>query len=245
MRWLRRHPEIDVVIMTHEVSKGLAGAGGDDRPRKISASSRPQVLPAQRAPRDRDQGHAGEADRRSSSAWRGRSVAAAGPAGPQCSSPRRVALAVADPRRRRRGPALAALPGRGHERPDVLAGVCYPALGGVLVDRDAGTSRLSRLRGDRPTEVIEPLERHAPAVAQVHDRMGAWHPEHVAGSADLEVRDLRPAEGRDAADERTRPTSSAEGRGRGCRSRRPCRRRSCSCRRRDSRGRPASPADRG
>ena len=137
MRWLRRHPEIDIVFVTHEASKGLAGPVATIEPRKVLGFQ--QTF--KRYPRNvrrviviADTPTASQAQ----FDCLARAVSAAlAPAGPQCAAPRRVALALPDA-------AVTAAAGLRSRRYRVLdmndlmcsASECYPALGGVLVNRD-------------------------------------------------------------------------------------------------------------
>jgi hypothetical protein len=137
MRWLRQHPEIDVVFVTHEVSKGLAGPKATTEPRKILGFQ--QTF--KRYPRNvrrviviADTPTATQAQ--FDCLARAVRVAVA-PAGPQCASPRRLALALPDA-------AVTAAIGlrspryRALDMNDLMcsASECFPALGGVLVNRD-------------------------------------------------------------------------------------------------------------
>jgi hypothetical protein len=137
MRWLRQHSEIDAVFVTHEVDKGLAGPVATIEPRKILGFQ--QTF--KRYPRNvrrviviRDTPNAKQAQ----FDCLARAVTAAqAPAGPQCASPRQVALALPDA-------AVTAAVGLRSPRYRVVdmndlmcsPSVCYPALGGVLVNRD-------------------------------------------------------------------------------------------------------------
>ncbi|MEA2191620.1 MAG: hypothetical protein QOI73_1741 [Solirubrobacteraceae bacterium] len=161
MRWLRRHPEIDVVFVTHEVSKGLAGPSATIEPRKVLGfqqtfkryprSVRRVIViadtPAVRQAQLDCLAHA--------------VTAAAAPAGPQCASPRRVSLALPDA-------AVIAAAGLRSPRYRVIdmndlmcsPNTCYPALGGVLVNRDTAghlTNTFARTMRTTLLRRLEPL----------------------------------------------------------------------------------------
>lgn len=138
-RWLRHHPEIDFVIATAEVDKGLPGPVATIEPRKLRGFQ--QTF--KRFPRNvrrvivlRDTPSATGAQ----FACLARVVRAAlAPAGPQCASPRRLALAVPDAAVN----AALGLHSPRYQAVDMTdlmcsATLCYPALGGVLLNFDLG-----------------------------------------------------------------------------------------------------------
>ena len=139
MRWLGRHPEIDFVITTAEVDKGLPGPVSTIESRKFRGFQEMY----KRFPRNvrrvivlRDTPNAtgttfdclGRAAR-----------AAVAPAGPQCATPRGAALSVPD------AAVNAALAlhqprYRAVDMTDLMCSAtdCYPVLGGVLLNFDVG-----------------------------------------------------------------------------------------------------------
>ena len=161
MRWLRRHPEIDVVFVTHEVSKGLAGPRATIEPRKILGFQQtfkryPRSVRRVIVIRDTPGIKQAQFDCLARAV-----LVAAGPAGPQCSSPRRVALAEPDA-------AVAAVAGLRSARyqavdmNDLMCSPsnCFPALGGVLVNRDiAGhlTNTFARTMRAQLLRRLEPM----------------------------------------------------------------------------------------
>jgi hypothetical protein len=139
MRWLRRHPEIDVVITTAEVDKGLPGPAATIESRKLRGFRQTfKHMPrnVQRVIVLRDTPNATPAQ----FTCLDRVVRAAlAPAGPQCALPRRQALAVPDAAVN----AAASLHSARYQAIDLTdlmcsPGACYPALGGVLLNFDVG-----------------------------------------------------------------------------------------------------------
>jgi hypothetical protein len=161
MRWLRHHPEIDVVFVVHEVDKGLAGPEVTIEPRKILGFQQtfkryPRSVRRVIVIRDTPSATQAQFD------CLKRAVSAAqAPAGPQCSSPRRVALGLPDA-------AVVAAVGLRSPRyqfvdmTDLMcsASDCYPALGGVLVNRDVAghlTNAFARTMREQLLHRLEPL----------------------------------------------------------------------------------------
>ncbi len=139
MRWLRQHPEIDVVIVTAEVDKGLPGPAETIERRKLRGFKKtfkrfPDNVQRVIVLRDTPNASGPTFD------CLDRVVRAAlAPAGPQCALPRRQALPVPD------AAVNAALGLRSFryqavDLTDLMcsATVCYPALGGVLINFDVG-----------------------------------------------------------------------------------------------------------
>jgi hypothetical protein len=161
MTWLRRHHEIDFVIVTAEVDKGLPGPVATIEPRKVAGFQRT----FKRFPRNvrrvivlRDTPNATP----QTFACLDRVVREAlAPAGPQCATPRRTALLVPDA-------AVAAATGLRSSRysavdmTDLMCSptICYPALGGVLLNMDVGghmTLAFARTMKRQLLHRIEPL----------------------------------------------------------------------------------------
>jgi hypothetical protein len=139
MRWLRHHPEIDFVITTAEVDKGLPGPAATVELRKLRGFQQtfkrfPGHVRRVIVLRDTPNATGATFD------CLARVVRAAlAPAGPQCASPRGQALRVPDA-------AVNAAVGLHSPRyqavdmTDLMCSVtlCYPALGGVLLNFDVG-----------------------------------------------------------------------------------------------------------
>jgi hypothetical protein len=167
MRWLRQHPEIDVVFVTHEVSKGLAGPKATIEPRKILGFQ--QTF--KRYPRNVQRviviGDTPTATQAQFDCLARVVLAALAPAGPQCASPRRAALALPD------AAVIAAL-GLGSSRYRVLdvndlicsASECYPALGGVLVNRDIAGHLTNAFAHTMRRQVLQRLEPMLPPLKE-------------------------------------------------------------------------------
>jgi hypothetical protein len=161
MRWLRQHTEVSVVFVVHEADKGLAGSAATIEPRKILGFQQtfkryPRSVRRVIAIRDTPSATQAQFD------CVARAVAAAqAPAGPQCASPRRVALSLPD---------AAVIASAGLRSPryqsvdmtDLMcsASDCYPALGGVLVNRDVAghlTNAFARTMREQLLHRLEPL----------------------------------------------------------------------------------------
>ncbi len=139
MRWLRQHPEIDVVIVTAEVDKGLPGPAATIERRKLRGFKKtfkrfPDNVQRVIVLRDTPNASGPTFD------CLDRVVrAAVAPAGPQCALPRRQALPVADAAVN----AALAMHSPRYQTVDMTdlmcsPSVCYPALGGVLINFDVG-----------------------------------------------------------------------------------------------------------
>ncbi len=161
MRWLRQHSEIDVVFVIHEVDKGLDGPVATIEPRKILGFQ--QTF--KRYPRNvrrviviRDTPNAKQAQ---FDCLKRAVLAAQAPAGPQCTLPRRDALQVPD------AAPIAALGLRSPryrvvDMNDLMCTPteCYPALGGVLVNRDVAghlTNVFTRTMHTQLSRRLDPL----------------------------------------------------------------------------------------
>ncbi|MEA2190469.1 MAG: hypothetical protein QOI73_590 [Solirubrobacteraceae bacterium] len=167
MRWLRHHPEIDVVFVTHSVTKGLAGPVATIQPRKVlgfqqTFKSYPRNVRRVIVIADTPIPKQAQFDCVARAV-----LSAAAPAGPQCAWPRSTALRLPDA-------AVAAAAGLRSPRYAVVdmndlmcsPSACYPALGGVLVNRDiAGhlTDTFALTMHPQLLRRLEPLLAGAPA----------------------------------------------------------------------------------
>jgi hypothetical protein len=164
MRWLRKHPEIDFVITTAEVDKGLPGPASTIEARKLRGFQRM----FQRLPRNvrrvivlRDTPNATGA----TFDCLDRVVRAAlAPAGPQCATPRRQALPLSDAAFN----AALFLYDRRYQAVDMTdlmcsASVCYPALGGVLLNFDVGGHMTLAFARSMKRQLLRRLEPLLPA----------------------------------------------------------------------------------
>ena len=164
MRWLRRHPEIDVVFVTHEVDKGLAGPAVTIEPRKILGFQQtfkryPRNVRRVIVLRDTPNAKQPQLDCLARVA-----AAATAPAGPQCAAPRRVALALPD------AGAIAAVGLRSPryrvvDMNDLMCSPneCYPALGGMLVNRDIAGHLTNTFARTMRTQLLHRLAPLLPA----------------------------------------------------------------------------------
>lgn len=161
MAWLDAHPEIDVVLMAHESDNLLAGSLETVEQRKFDAfrrtwkgypSSVRRVIVLRDTP---------NAARQQLACVGAATKAARAPAGPQCAAPRDVAIPQPDA-------AVLAARSTGSSRYRVVdlndlictAAVCYPALGGVLVNLDAAghmTLAFARTLAPQLLQRLEPL----------------------------------------------------------------------------------------
>jgi len=169
MRWLRRHPEIDVVFVTHEVARGLAGPAATIEARKILGFQQtfrryPRNVRRVFVIKDTPKVRQAQFDCLARAV-----LTAAAPAGPQCAVPRRVALALPDP-------AVAAAFGLRSPRYQVLdmndlmcsPSDCYPALGGVLVNRDTAGHLTDTFARTMRTQLLRRVEPLLGALASTH-----------------------------------------------------------------------------
>jgi hypothetical protein len=163
-RWLRHHHEIDFVIVTAEVDKGLPGPVATIEPRKLRGFRQtfkrlPPNVRRVIVLRDTPNATAAQFD------CLARVVRAAlAPAGPQCASPRRQALAVPDA-------AVNAALGlhspryRAVDMTDLMcsATLCYPVLGGVLLNFDVGGHMSLAFARTLEPQLVHRLEPLLPA----------------------------------------------------------------------------------
>jgi hypothetical protein len=160
MRWLRHHPEIDVVFVTHQASRGLTGPVATIEPRKMLYFQQTLMRYPRNVRRVIVIADTPYTVRPQFDCLSRAVLAAAAPAGPQCASARRVAVR----------PDAAAITAVGLHSPryqvvdmnDVMCSptACYPALGGMLVDRDIGghlTITFARTMRDQFLRRVEPL----------------------------------------------------------------------------------------
>ena len=139
MRWLRQHPEIDFVVTTAEVDKGLPGPASTIESRKLQGFQKmfkrlPRNVRRVIVLRDTPNASGTTFDCLDRVAR-----AAAAPAGPQCATPRRLALSVPDAAF---NAALFMYSPRYRvvDMTDLMCSPthCFPVLGGVLVNFDVG-----------------------------------------------------------------------------------------------------------
>ena len=163
-RWLRAHPEIDVVIATAEVDKGLAGPASTIEPRKRRGFQQTfhryprnvrRVIVLRDTPNTTGQTF-DCLDR----------VVRAGlaPAGPQCALPRQRAFGVSDAA----VDAVLTLHAdryRVVDMTDLMCSPthCYPVLGGVLVNFDVGGHMTLAFARTMKRQLLRRLEPLLPA----------------------------------------------------------------------------------
>lgn len=164
MRWLRKHPEIDFVITTAEVDKGLPGPAATIESRKLRGFQEtfkrfPRNVRRVIVLRDTPNATATTFD------CLDRVVRAAlAPAGPQCATPRRQALSVPDAAFN----AALFLYSPRYQVVDMTnlmctPTVCYPALGGVLLNFDVGGHMTLAFARSLKRPLLQRLEPLLPA----------------------------------------------------------------------------------